>query len=542
VLEHLPLNNGDPSSVGGYHLVGRLAAGGQGVVFLGYGHDGKPVAVKLLHPPSLGGDQKRDGLQREVDAARRVAPFCTAQILDARLTDDPPYIVSEFVDGPPLSRSIAERGPLTGTALDRLAIATATALVAIHRAGVVHRDLKPANILLGPDGARVIDFGVARPMDAQTTQTGALRGTPSYMAPEQFAGRRATAASDMFAWAATMIYAATGRSAFAADSMVATAYRISAGDFDLAGVPAHLAPLLRRCLAVEPGDRPTAAQVLVALLGHPTNAAATGSGDEGRVFAAAAQALAAAPTSDSPDRGESGGPTLPVPRRRRRRMAAAALAGALVVAAAVVGGRLLTTGQGQAVAGGSGGAAAAGAVESRPATNGAPAGAAGTTDALAPTTGGSAPASGPGRKGTAPPGSPQATGSGQSSPAASSAKSARSATTGASAGTVDPADLVGTWAGPVQHWSTTGVRLTLTGSGRTGTIAWDGLNCPSNVTLASSAGNTFTYKLAIQPVHDDICTTAGWLKATVDGATMSGYWWEEGNSGNNLVSTLTRQG
>jgi hypothetical protein len=186
----------------------------------------------------------------------------------------------------------------------------------------------------------------------------------------------------------------------------------------------------------------------------------------------------------------------------------------LVVAAVVVGGRLLLTGQGKSptTGDGPGGATAVGVVGNGPATSGGPGGtpaATGTpaTGGTPATTGGSAPA-----------------------------------TAAPSGGTVTAADLVGTWAGPVQHWSTTGARLTLTGTGRTGSVTWDGINCPSDVTLSSSAGSTFTYHLAVRPVHDDICTTAGWLKATVSGGTMSIYWWEDGNSGNTLTGTLTRRG
>ena len=263
-----PLQGNDPRSVGAYALLGRLAVGGQGVVYLGRAGSGPLVAVKLLHDGWAASPQGRSSLQREVDAARRVAAFCTAQVLDAQLTTDPQYIVSEFVDGPSLSRYVAEHGPLGGPALDRLAVSTATGLVAIHEAGVVHRDLKPDNILIGPDGPRVIGFGIAQDTTAEVTQTASLRGTPLYLAPEQFDGRPASLASDVFAWGATMAFAATGRAAFAAPTFPAVMVRVVAGEADLVGVPEPLLTLLRSCLAVDPARRPTAEQVLMSLLGR----------------------------------------------------------------------------------------------------------------------------------------------------------------------------------------------------------------------------------------------------------------------------------
>src|SRR6266545_4479182 len=182
MAEAQPLQPGDPGRLGDYVLSGRLGEGGQGTVFLGRSPSGEAVAVKLLH--AVDDPKARSRFVRELAVAKQVATFWTAQVLDADVAGDRPYIVGEFVAGPTLQALVIEEGPRGKGALERLAIGTATALTAIHRAGVVHRDFKPANVLLGSDGPRVIDFGIARALDVTATVS-QLIGTPSYMAPEQ---------------------------------------------------------------------------------------------------------------------------------------------------------------------------------------------------------------------------------------------------------------------------------------------------------------------------------------------------------------------
>ncbi|GAA2874344.1 hypothetical protein GCM10020220_074680 [Nonomuraea rubra] len=215
-----PRSGEDLGQIAGYRLAGFLGEGGQGAVYLGLSPSGDEVAIKVLHARMADAPEARRRFLREVELARRVAPFCTARVLDMGMYDDRPYIVSEYVRGDSLERVVRRDGPRTGGGLERLAVATATALAAIHRAGVVHRDLKPGNVILGPEGPVVIDFGISRALDHAATQTGAV-GTPGYMAPEQVSMEPVGPAADVFSWAATMVFAATGRRAFAGDSVAA---------------------------------------------------------------------------------------------------------------------------------------------------------------------------------------------------------------------------------------------------------------------------------------------------------------------------------
>ena len=291
--EIAPLRAGDPERLGPYRLIGLLGEGGQGSVFVGEedppevegaaeaaseaegaaeskaGADagaGRRVAIKLLHARLSGDPRARARFAAELRTAQRVAPFCTARILDSDVEGDRPYIVSEYIDGPSLAAVIADEGPRSGDDLDRLAIGTMTALAAIHQAGVVHRDFKPANVLLAPDGPRVIDFGIARALDATGTLSSTAVGTPAYMAPEQISGGPVGPQADIFAWGATMIYAATGRPAFGQDSIPAVMHRILNFPPDLGSLAEPLRGLVQACLHKQAAYRPSSQQVLFHLL------------------------------------------------------------------------------------------------------------------------------------------------------------------------------------------------------------------------------------------------------------------------------------
>ncbi|GAA4237487.1 hypothetical protein GCM10022254_49680 [Actinomadura meridiana] len=277
-----PLEPGDPSALGQYEVVGRLGAGGQGAVFLGRTPGGEYVAIKLLHAQMANDPAARARFTREVAAAQRVEPFCTARVLEADVHGDQPYVVSEFIDGPSLHDVVAHDGPRSADQLERLAIGTVTALAAIHEAGIVHRDFKPNNVMLASDGPRVVDFGIARTVNSQesaVTATGMVVGTPGYLAPEQLTGAPLTPAVDIFAWAATMVFAATGQSPFEADTLPVIINRILNEEPDLSALPAGpLRDLIGRCLSKDAGLRPPAAQLLLNLLGHV--GAAPGGGQE----------------------------------------------------------------------------------------------------------------------------------------------------------------------------------------------------------------------------------------------------------------------
>jgi hypothetical protein len=192
---------------------------------------------------------------------RRVRSAFVAEVLDADVAGEFPYIVTRYVPGPTLEAMVRSRGPLSGSGLRRLAYGTAEALTAIHAAGVVHRDLKPGNVMLTDDRPVVIDFGIAQTPDAtRLTQTGLVMGTPGYLAPEVIEGQPSSPASDVHSWGATMAYAATGRAPYGGggDSFQTIFYRIVSGHADLSGVPGPLVPLVSAALARDPAHRPSA--------------------------------------------------------------------------------------------------------------------------------------------------------------------------------------------------------------------------------------------------------------------------------------------
>ncbi|MER5435707.1 serine/threonine-protein kinase [Streptomyces sp. NPDC002588] len=248
-----------PEYAGHYLLEERLGSGGMGVVHMARSTSGMKVAVKVVHARFAWDPEFRGRFRQEVAAARRVSGAFTAPVVDADPEAERPWMATLFIPGSTLADQVKGNGPMNSGELRRLMAGLAEALRDIHRVGVVHRDLKPSNVLLAEDGPKVIDFGISRPKDSELrTETGKLIGTPPFMAPEQFRRPREVGpAADVFALGSVMVHAATGRGPFDSDSPYVVAYQVVHDEPDLTGVPATLAPLVRRCLAKEPEDRPT---------------------------------------------------------------------------------------------------------------------------------------------------------------------------------------------------------------------------------------------------------------------------------------------
>lgn len=248
-----------PEYAGHYRLQSCLGSGGMGVVHLAQSTSGMKVAVKVVHAEFAQDPEFRGRFRQEVAAARRVSGAFTAPVVDADPEAERPWMATSFIPGPTLSEHVKRNGPMAPGELRRLMAGLAEALRDIHRVGVVHRDLKPSNVLLAEDGPKVIDFGISRPKDSELrTETGKLIGTPPFMAPEQFRRPREVGpAADIFALGSVLVHAATGRGPFDSDSPYVVAYQVVHDEPDLAGLPENLAPLVLRCLAKEPEDRPT---------------------------------------------------------------------------------------------------------------------------------------------------------------------------------------------------------------------------------------------------------------------------------------------
>ncbi|WEH34927.1 serine/threonine-protein kinase [Streptomyces sp. AM 4-1-1] len=274
------LGSGDPQRIGAYRLLGRLGAGGMGQVYLARSDRGRTVAIKLVRGELAQQREFRDRFRQEVRAAHRVGGSWTAPVLDADTEAPVPWVATGYVAGPSLQTVVTGRagapvgpasgayGPLPERSVRILGSGLAHALQDIHTAGLIHRDLKPSNVLLTIDGPRVIDFGIARALETVTdgglTRTGALVGSPGFMAPEQVKGERITPACDVFCLGSVLAYAATGRLPFGAKDSGAHAlmYRIAQEEPDLARLPVGLRDLVHDCLAKDPEARPTTAAIL----------------------------------------------------------------------------------------------------------------------------------------------------------------------------------------------------------------------------------------------------------------------------------------
>ncbi|MFJ6569893.1 bifunctional serine/threonine-protein kinase/ABC transporter substrate-binding protein [Streptomyces sp. NPDC091292] len=341
-----PLTPSDPSAIGGHRLLGRLGAGGMGVVYLARAESGALAAVKVIQSEYAADDEFRARFRREADAARRVASPWAVPVTGADLDAEQPWMATAFVPGPALNEAVAACGPLPVRSVRVLGKMLAGALTAVHAAGLVHRDVKPGNVLLAVDGPRLIDFGIARSLDdTALTSADLVIGTPGFLSPEQARalGDALGPATDVFSLGCLLAYAATGRPPFGTGAVDALLYRTVHDEPDLRGLDGgadsggagvELAALIRRCLAKDPADRPTAPEVDAALIEDlPSGTADWLPADVVRMIADRAAEMLALPDIE-PTWADPAAPTTPDhPDRPNRRRFLALASGATLLAA-----------------------------------------------------------------------------------------------------------------------------------------------------------------------------------------------------------------
>ncbi|MFM9451722.1 serine/threonine-protein kinase [Streptomyces europaeiscabiei] len=255
-----PLSPDDPSELGGYELLGRIGQGGMGQVYLGESPGGEPAAVKVIKP-SIVDSETRQRFAQEVEILKTIWGARIAALLDADPEADPPWLATEYVEGLDLSRHVASHGPLDALLTASLGATLAEALATVHKQGLLHRDLKPANVLLGPNGPKVIDFGLAVFAESSVSLTAAntVVGTPSCMPPEQANGEKPlTPAVDVYALGAVLLFASSGHAPYRADNIHLLFHQVVDASIapDLSGAPEELVSLLTAMLAHRPQDRP----------------------------------------------------------------------------------------------------------------------------------------------------------------------------------------------------------------------------------------------------------------------------------------------
>ncbi|MFB6817603.1 serine/threonine-protein kinase [Streptomyces sp. NPDC056347] len=260
-----PLRTDDPREVAGYVLRGRVGEGGMGTVYLSHTRGGHPVALKVIRRDHARQPEFRTRFAREVTASRRVSGYHLVAVVDHDAEGERPWLATHYVPGLPLNAVLAAHGPLPTAAVLRLTGCLATALDAVHAAGVIHRDVKPGNLLLAASGPWLLDFGIARATDNPTlTTAGRLVGSPSHMSPEHALGKQLTPASDVFALGLLAAEAATGLHPYGRGQGLALAIRIAGTDREPPSLDHHPSPLrelLVRCLSARPEERPSAREV-----------------------------------------------------------------------------------------------------------------------------------------------------------------------------------------------------------------------------------------------------------------------------------------
>ncbi|MGR6971085.1 serine/threonine-protein kinase [Streptomyces cynarae] len=264
------LTQHDPRRIGPFEVLGRLGAGGMGLVYLARSASGRRVAIKTVRTELAEDQLFRVRFTREVEAARAVSGFYTAAVVDADPRAAVPWLATAYVPAPSLEEIVTECGPLPAQAVRWLAAGVAEALQSIHGAGLVHRDLKPSNVLVVEDGPRVIDFGIASGVsNTRLTMTNVAVGTPAYMSPEQAKDSRSvTGASDVFSLGSMLVFAATGHPPFHGANPVETVFMLLREGPDLSGLPDELRPLIESCMQMDPTARPNPADLQAQLAPH----------------------------------------------------------------------------------------------------------------------------------------------------------------------------------------------------------------------------------------------------------------------------------
>ncbi|MGN9759350.1 protein kinase domain-containing protein [Streptomyces sp. SD31] len=265
-----PLRPTDPGRIGPYAPLGLLGSGGMGRVYLARPADNSPglAAVKVIRPEYAEDPRFRRRFEREASLHARVHTPRAPQLLGTGFDDTLLWMATQYVPGLNLADAVRDCGTLTPAGVWRLVADLGQALSAMAAADVVHRDLKPSNVILSPQGAHVIDFGIAQAADSSAiTSTGSRVGTPAFMAPEYLREGRCDTASDVFSLAGSLIYAATGHAPFGDGTGVDVMHRVAFEEpkqeimAELAAVDAALAGLLSSCLAKDPAGRPTPRQL-----------------------------------------------------------------------------------------------------------------------------------------------------------------------------------------------------------------------------------------------------------------------------------------
>ncbi|MFI6622437.1 protein kinase [Streptomyces sp. NPDC050528] len=345
----VPLRKSDPRQAGPYRLLSVLGSGGMGRVYLGRDATGAtgPAAVKVIRPEYAEDPLFRRRFEREVGALDRIQGAHIVRLLGSGCDEDLVWVATEYIPGPTLAELVDARGPVDAAAAWRLLADVGRAIEAIWRAGIVHRDLKPSNVILGADGARVIDFGVVQAGDGTSiTATGQNVGTPAYMSPEQVRGQEVTAASDVFSLASTLTYAVAGEAPFGEGTGVDVLHRVA---FDppreevldkVAGVDAELAAFIRTCLDKDPELRPLPEAVFRTAIGHQLSAPA--GGPPPRVTSQRRPSPVERPAAH-PSAAPSGPPAAPRKHGNTRGKRGKLIAGAVAAAAVLFAGSITAT-------------------------------------------------------------------------------------------------------------------------------------------------------------------------------------------------------